>query len=179
MSHLFSLLEGVKKMKVKVGQVAGTHGIKGELKIYASTDFLDERFAPGGVLTFKKGAKESEYEIESHRYHKKMELVKLVGLDNINDVEGFKGYDVYAIREDDLEEEGYYFDELIGCHILDEEGVDHGKVIHILQMPTQDVLEIQDESGKTFMLPYVDAFILDERIDEKIIVVSLIEGIKA
>lgn len=166
-------------MKVKVGQVAGTHGIKGELKIYATTDFPDERFAVGNTITLQKGSKQYDYEIETHRYHKKMELVKLVGLDDINAVEPFKGYEVYAIREDDDDEDGYYYDDLIGCKIIDEQGQEHGKVIHILQMPTQDILEIEDNNGKTFMLPYVDAFILEERIEDKIIVVTLIEGIKA
>ena len=165
-------------MEIEIGQVVGTHGIKGEVKIYSSTDFADVRYAPGNNIRLELGKQSYTLEIESHRVHKKMDLVKFVGLDSINDVEKFKGAVVYGEQDDELEEGEYYYSDLIGCQVIDESGKDLGKVISILEMPTQDVLEIEDENG-TYMVPYVDAFIVDEDIEEGVITVSLIEGMRS
>lgn len=164
-------------MEIEVGTVVGTHGIKGEVKIYATTDFADSRFAVGNTVTLVLNHQEVELEIASHRYHKKMDLVKFVGLDSINDVEKYRGAIVYANQDDDLEDGEYYYGDLIGCAVQDEDGRDLGEVISILEMPTQDVLEVEDENG-TYMIPYVDAFILDEDIENGVITVSLIEGMR-
>lgn len=165
-------------MEVKIGQIIGTHGIKGEVKIFSNTDFADERYAAGNTVYLENQHQRIELEVESHRVHKKMDLVKFVGLDSINDVEKYKGFDVFANQEDDLEDGEYYYTDLIGCRVEDQQGNDLGKVISILEMPTQDVLEIEDENG-TYMIPYVDAFIVEEDIENERIIVSLIEGMRS
>lgn len=164
-------------MEIEVGQVVGTHGIKGEVKIFSKSDFADERFQEGNIIRLEMKNTNIELEIESHRVHKNMDLVKFVGLDSINDVEKYKGAKVFAKQEDDLEDGEYYYSDIIGCTVEDENGKILGKVIHILEMPTQDILEIEDENG-TFMVPYVDAFVLEEDIENDRIVVSLIEGMR-
>ena len=62
--------------------------------------------------------------------------------------------------------------------VYDENNQHLGEVIHILEMPTQDILEIEEPNGKTFMIPYVDAFIVDEDYDNNRLVIRLIEGIR-
>ena len=165
-------------MEVEVGQIVGTHGIKGEVKIKAYTDFADERFAPGKKIRLEKGKHSVELEVESHRIHKNMDLVKFIGLDNINDVEKYRDYIVYASQDDELEEGEFYYSDIIGCQVYDENETHLGEVIHILEMPTQDILEIEDPKGKTFMVPYVDAFIIDEDYDIDRLVIRLIEGMR-
>lgn len=165
-------------MEVEVGQIVGTHGIKGEVKIKSYTDFADERFAPGQTLRLELKKHSFEFEIESHRVHKNMDLVKFVGLDNINDVEKFRDAVVYANKDDDLEDGEYYYSDIIGCQVEDEMGHHLGEVIHILEMPTQDILEIEDENGKTFMVPYVDAFVIEEDYENDRLVIRLIEGMR-
>lgn len=165
-------------MEVEVGIIVGTHGIKGEVKINASTDFADERFAPGNKVRIELKNRSIELEIESHRVHKKMDLVKFVGLDNINDVEKYRDAIVYANQDDDLDDGEFYYSDIIGCKVEDEDGNKLGEVIHILEMPTQDILEIEDENGKTFMVPYVDAFVIEEDYENDRLVIRLIEGLK-
>ena len=165
-------------MEVEVGQIVGTHGIKGEVKVKAFTDFADERFAPGKKIRLEKGKHSVELEVESHRIHKNMDLVKFIGLDNINDVEKYRDYMVYASQDDQLEEGEFYYSDIIGCQVYDENETHLGEVIHILEMPAQDILEIEDPKGKTFMVPYVDAFIIDEDYDNDRLVIRLIEGMR-
>ena len=157
-------------MEVEVGQIVGTHGIKGEVKVKAFTDFADERFAPGKKIRLEKGKHSVELEVESHRIHKNMDLVKFIGLDNINDVEKYRDYMVYASQDDQLEEGEFYYSDIIGCQVYDENETHLGEVIHIL--------EIEDPKGKTFMVPYVDAFIIDEDYDNDRLVIRLIEGMR-
>lgn len=164
-------------MEVEIGTIVGTHGIKGEVKIYSTTDFADERYQPGNFLTLRSEHQEIRLEIESHRYHKKIDLIKFVGLNNINDVEQYRGMHVYANQSEELADGEFYYQDLIGCAIVDENGQNLGHVISILQMPTQDILEVEDDNG-TYMIPYVDAFIVEEKITEKEIVVSLIQGMR-
>lgn len=164
-------------MEVEVGMIVGTHGIKGEVKIKSYTDFADERFAPGQTLRLDLGKRSIELEVESHRVHKNMDLVKFVGLDNINDVEKYRDAIVYANQDDDLEEGEYYYSDIIGCTVEDEQGNHLGKIVHILEMPTQDILEIEDDNG-TFMVPYVDAFVVEEDIENGRMVLRLIEGMR-
>lgn len=164
-------------MEVEVGMIVGTHGIKGEVKIKSYTDFADERFAPGNMLRLELKNRSIELEVESHRVHKNMDLVKFVGFDNINDVEKYRDAIVYANQDDGLEEGEYYYSDIIGCNVEDEQGNHLGKIVHILEMPTQDILEIEDENG-TFMVPYVDAFVIEEDIENGRIVLRLIEGMR-
>ena len=100
--------------KVRLGRVVGTHGIKGEIKIYLTTQFPEERFAPGKMIYLVHQNQETGYEVESFRMHKGMALVKLAAFNNINEVEGFRDDEVYGDREELLDEEGFYYDELIG-----------------------------------------------------------------
>lgn len=162
--------------KLRLGKIIGTHGIKGEIKIFPTTDFQMERFTPGNTIYLCQGNKELAYEIESHRIHKGNDLVKLVGFDNINDVERFKNYEVYGIKDDLDDEDGFFFEDLIGCEIINEDNKSCGKVIEIMEMPTQDLLKIE-EGQRTYMIPYVDEFILDEDIDQKKIYVHFIKGL--
>ena len=87
-------------------------------------------------------------------------------------------YMVYASQDDQLEEGEFYYSDIIGCQVYDENETHLGEVIHILEMPTQDILEIEDPKGKTFMVPYVDAFIIDEDYDNDRLVIRLIEGMR-
>lgn len=162
--------------KVRLGRVVGTHGIKGEIKIYLTTQFPEERFAPGKMIYLVHQNQETGYEVESFRMHKGMALVKLAAFNNINEVEGFRDDEVYGDREELLDEEGFYYDELIGCTIIDEDNRQLGEVVRVLEMPTQDLLEISYQ-GKIYRIPYVDAFILGEDIENKRIYVHLIKGL--
>ena len=162
--------------KVRLGHIVGTHGIKGEIKINLTTQFPMERFAPGNTIFLVNNDNEQVYEVESSRMHKGHALVKLTAFNNINEVEGFRNYEVYGFRDELDDDEGFYYDELIGCTIIDENDRQLGEVVRVLEMPTQDLLEISHH-GKIYRIPYVDAFIEEEDIDNKRIYVHLIKGL--
>ena len=74
-----------------IGMVIGTHGIKGEIKVKARTDFVEERFAPGKKVYTELNGQMQEWHIERARPHKGVLLVKLAEINDINDVETWRG----------------------------------------------------------------------------------------
>ncbi len=159
---------------VVIGKIVNTHGIKGELKVKASSDFIEERFRKGGHVIVRYNKEDIEKEIASMRIHKGMVLISFVGQQDINLVEKYKGCTLYAPKDKDLLDEGeYYISDLIGCEVYD-----HGKSIGIVKnvqlYDHHDLLVV--EGKQKVLIPYVDAFIENEDIENKRIDVSLIEG---
>ena len=100
----------------QVGKIINTHGIRGEVRVLSTSDFTDERFMPGNALyLFDKGALVKEVVVKTHRKHKQFDLLSFEKLEDINLIEGFKGFDI-KISEDqqqDLEDGSYYYHQIL------------------------------------------------------------------
>lgn len=160
--------------KVIVGQIVNTHGIRGELKVKSSTDFVEERFEKGAHLWIDFENQMIDMIVKKHRFHKGHILVTFEDHENINFVEKYKGCFLYAEKDMNLlEDDEYYVGDLIGCDIY-QDGKILGKVTDVQLYDHHDILVV--EGKKKIMIPYVNAFVKDVNIDEKRIDVSLIEG---
>ena len=157
-----------------VGRIINTHGIKGELKIINESDF--DRFKVGNTLFILKDNKYEEVKISSVRYHQNFVLITINGLNNINDVLKYVGLDIYTDKHEELEDGHYYFDDLIGCLVYDEDNNKIGVVKDIMENPTQELLE-RDTGNKIALVPFVDEFIMDVDIKNKNIIIHIIEGL--
>ena len=157
-----------------VGRIINTHGIKGELKIINESNF--DRFKKGNVLYILKDDKYEEIKVSSVRYHQNFVLITINDLNNINDVLKYVGCNIYTDKHEALEEGHYYFDDLIGCTVFDEDKNKIGIVLDIMENPTQNLLEV-DTGKKVALIPFVEEFIKDVDIDNKKIIVHLIEGL--
>lgn len=104
--------------KLYVGKVVGTHGIKGEIKVYSELEIKDKVFKENTKLYFNDSDK--EYTIEQVRFHKENYLVLLKGYYNINDVLYLNKSKVYVNRDEFLNNEEYVIDDLIGFSVVDE-----------------------------------------------------------
>ena len=161
--------------KVKVGKIVGTHALKGELKIRSNSDFSNERFKKGNSLYIRYHGNDIELEIISSRFHKNNYLVAFKDHQNINLVEKYVGYNVYGLKEDvELDDDEYFYDDLIGCQIINNDQ-EIGKVESVYFNGAHDVLTVQT-ANKKIAIPYVDAFIENEDIENKKIFVHLIKG---
>lgn len=162
-------------MQVNIGKIINTHGIRGELKIYPTSDNADERFMPGETvyLTFNK--KEVSFEIESVRVHKGVLLVVFKDHHDINLVEKYKGCILYVEADHEEDEDDFYYFELIGCKVFENDQL-IGEVTEILETQAHEILRVKRENNADVLIPYVDEFIMDVDVDEKVITVQLIEG---
>ncbi|WP_430785975.1 ribosome maturation factor RimM [Virgibacillus flavescens] len=162
-----------------VGKIVNTHGIKGEVKVHRISDF-DERFEVGETLLLERESDQPlQLEISSHRIHKGFDLLTFKGLNNINEVEHFKG-SYLKITEDqltDLEENEFYYHEIIGCNVFNDKQEKLGIIKEILSPGANDVWVIKQEKGKDLLIPYIDDVVKEIDINEKKIVIEPLEGL--
>ena len=129
----------------QVGQIAGTHALKGEVKVFPMTDD-PERFTNGLVLFMEDTRGEvRELTVERSRQNGKFVLVKFKGLDSINDVERFRGNKLFIDRADaiPLEEGEYFVADLIGLSVYDEDGVLLGELTDVIETGANDVYAVR------------------------------------
>ncbi|MGE7089917.1 ribosome maturation factor RimM [Lysinibacillus sp. NPDC048646] len=166
-----------------VGRIVNTHGIRGEVRILSTTDFEEQRFAVGNKLAaFKKDDKKPTWvTIESVRRHKNFILLTFEGMHNINLVEPFKEGMLKVTKdqmEDDLlEENEYFYHDIIGCSVISEEGETIGEIKDILETGANDVWVIKGVKGKEHYIPYIEDIVKDINIDEKVITIHVMEGL--
>ncbi len=136
-----------------IGEIVNTHGIKGELRILSDMEYKEYIFQKGVHLYIGKNKKEEI--IATYRFHKIYDMVTLEGLQDINDVIGYKGEKVY-INRDDFSFPSFLKEDLIGLDVI-ANGY-QGKVTSILKSKAHDILVIENED-KRHLVPYVDVFI--------------------
>lgn len=150
---------------VKVGKIVNTHGIKGELRILSDFEFKSDVFVPGNTLYL--GINKIKEEIKTYRHHKNYEMVTLGDYTNINEVLNYVGNNVYFDR--DLLEVDYLLDDLVGMDVSIL-GELFGKVREIVYNGGRILLGITYD--KDYFIPYVNEFIVNVDVTNKIIEVS-------
>lgn len=162
-----------------VGTIVTTHGIKGEVKVKLETSFPEERFKKGSKLFLKENDLYREITINSYRMHKQMALITFNNLQNINDVLGYIGKELYVdeTAQINLSEDDFYYHDLIGLDAFDEEHNLLGIVSDIMEVPQGEILVITKQNGKEALIPFVDEYIKKVNLEEKCIVIRIIEGL--
>lgn len=166
-----------------VGKIVNTQALRGEVRVMATTDFPEERFKIGATLAIFNGNKLVEtVEVDGHRLHKNFNLLHFKGKDNINDVEKFKGFDLKVAgteREaDELDENEFYYDDIIGLEVYTTDETFLGKVREITSLPSNDVWAIQrPNKGKDILIPYIEDIVLEIDLDDNRVVIDPMDGL--
>lgn len=164
----------------QVGKIINTHGIRGEVRVLSTSDFTDERFMPGNALyLFDKVELVKEVIVKTHRKHKQFDLLSFEKLEDINLIEGFKGFDI-KISEDqqqDLEDGSYYYHQIIGLDAVTLDGEKIGKISEILAPGANDVWVVKRKGKKELLLPVIDDVIKKVDLEQGLVVVDLLEGL--
>ncbi|MEK4632222.1 MULTISPECIES: ribosome maturation factor RimM [Bacillus] len=164
-----------------VGKIVNTHGIKGEVRVISKTDFAEERYKPGNTLyLFAEGAAEPiKVTVSAHRLHKQFHLLQFKEMPSLNEVEHLRNMVIKVPEEDlgELEEDEFYFHEIIGCEVVSEDGELIGTVKEILTPGANDVWVVQRKGKKDALIPYIASVIKDININEKKIKIHVMEGL--
>ncbi|MFA5527972.1 MAG: ribosome maturation factor RimM [Peptostreptococcales bacterium] len=162
------------KEQLNIGQIINVVGIKGELKVYHLTDYK-ERFEELNWLYIE----DEKFEIERVRYQREIVILKLKGIDDRNTAEKYKDRYLKIDRQDarKLPEDTYFIVDIIGCKVLDEKDRLLGKVKDVLEYSAQDLYEVEMENKATFLIPAVGEFVKEVDVVEKVVKVSLPEGL--
>jgi 16S rRNA processing protein RimM len=155
---------------VRVGRIVGAFGLKGEVKVDPLTDF-EERFAKGSRLRLK-----GEWTtVEAVRYHKNRPLLKLTGVSDVSAAEALQWeyLEAPALDEQDLEDDEYLVEDLIGMKVRTRQGEDLGVVEEVLDYPAHDILKVGE-----IMIPLIKEFVKEVDLDEEVITVELLHGMR-
>ena len=159
---------------IRFGKIVNTHGIKGELRILSDFKYKDRVFVQNRRIYI--GEDKEEHVITSYRHHKIFDMIKLAGYDDINEVLRFKNKDVFVKKNDlNLGDKEYLDEDLINLNVVFNDK-EVGYVVAIRQInPKNKIIEAKI-NDKMIMIPYHDNFIKDVDLDNKKIVLDLIEG---
>ena len=164
---------------LKVGKIVNTHALQGEVRVVSNSDFKEERFKKGSELFIDHHGTYIPVEVKTHRVNKNFDLLKFVNLNHINDVEPYKGCDILVdtTHLSELDEEEFYFYEIIGCQVTTTDGLFLGQVVDILQTGANDVWVVGGQSQKDVLIPYIEDVVKAVDIPSKTITVTLLEGL--
>ena len=164
---------------LRVGVFANTHGVRGEIKVFPTTDDA-QRFKKLKKVYLDTGKEKMELEISSVRFFKNLVILKFKGIDNINDIEKYKGKDLLVTRDQavPLEEDEYFIYDIIGAKVVTEDGNEFGQLKEVLQTGANDVYVVKTIEGKEILLPVIEECILDIDIDNKIVTAHIMPGLE-
>lgn len=162
----------------RVGVIASTHGVKGEVKVFPTTD--DPRRYDILKKVYLDTKKELlELNISGVKYFKKFVIVKFKEFDNINDIEKYKSMDLLIERKDavPLEEGEFYISDLLGLSVITDDDKELGILKDVLQTGANDVYVVEDKNKNEILLPVIKECILKVDLEKKIVMVHLMEGL--
>ncbi len=163
---------------MEIGQIVNTYGIKGFLKVVPYTDDI-KRFEKLKSIYIQTKKSLETVIIEEVKYAKNLVLLKIKGIDNINDAEIYKNCYIKIDRSDavELPEDSYFIIDLIGIKVYTDEGEALGDIIDVFPTGANDVYVVKNELGKQVLLPAIGDVIKNVDIKNKKMVVHLIEGL--
>ena len=163
---------------LRVGVISATHGLKGEAKIFSTTDDLN-RFKDLKQVILDNGDEQIELEIEGVKFFKQFAILKFKGIDDINDIEKYKGKDLLVTRENavKLEEDECFIYDIIGSKVITDEEIELGELIEVLVTGANDVYVVKTKDGKEILLPSIKDCILDVDVENKLIKVHVMPGL--
>ena len=163
---------------LRIGVVTTAHGVKGELKVFPTTDDMN-RFKKLKSLYVEKKNVRKEFKISGVKFFKQFVLLKLEGIDTMDDALLYKDADLLVDRKHavKLEKDEYFITDLIGLDVFDENNEKIGILKEVYPTGANDVYEIETTDDKTFLLPAIKDCILDVDIKNKKMTVHILEGL--
>lgn len=159
----------MKLQFLEAGEIVTTHGVRGEVKVLPWAD------SPEFLTDFTRARIQGkDYKIESCRIQKTCNLVKLQGVDTVEDAQLLRGKTVEIYRED-APADMIFAAELIGMRVV-EDSNDLGEITDVLDYPGNKVYVVTGEH--TYMIPAVKAFVLSIDMENNVMQVKTIEGMR-
>ena len=164
---------------ISIAKILNFHGIKGEAKL-GFTKGGEERIEKLKKVFVKKEFDFTELNVSSVRFHKHFAIVKFKEFSTVNDVEEFKGCDLYIPKsevEENLNEDEYLITDLVGMEVFDEDGAALGNVTAIGENMANDIIEVTDNNERKHLVPFVKALVPIVDLKNHRIVINNIEGL--
>ncbi len=171
--------------RLKVGVITSPHGIRGEVKVYPTTD-EPKRFKRLKQVLLDTGGEMTAVEIEGVKFFKNMVILKLKGLDTPEEAAKYRRKELYVERRDavTLRKDEYFIADLIGLQVEDEEGSVLGTLTDVIVTGANDVYVVTlsegspyGEAGREVLLPAIKQCVRQVLPEEEKMVVHVMEGL--
>lgn len=164
---------------LQVGVITTTHGVRGEVKVFPTTDDAN-RFKKLKQVLLDTGKEYMELEISQVKFFKNLVILKFKGIDNINDVEKYKSKGLYVTRENavKLEKDEYFIADLIGLKAVSDEAEILGTVDDVLQTGANDIYVIHQEGRDDILVPAIKECIKSIDLTKGEMTIHLLEGLR-
>ncbi len=173
-------MENNAEDRLRVGVITSSHGIKGEVKVYPTTDD-NGRFKELKKCYLSNGKETLEVKCVSCKFLKNMVILKFEEYDNINDIERFKNYDILIDREDavPLLDGEFFICDVLDSDVYDQNDEHIGILDDVLETPANDVFVIKKDNGGEILIPVVPDFVYDVDTENKKVKVRTFDMVDA
>jgi len=164
---------------LQIGKIVNTVGVRGEIKIYPTTDDPKRFSLLSEIETLDTKGIKKVFAIEKVRYQKNLVIMKLSGVDDMDTATGLRGYTIIVDRANalPLDEDQYYIADLIELDVTTEEGQKLGVIADVLQTGANDVYVVRPEVGKDILIPAIKQCVINVDVAGGKVVVRLMEGL--
>ena len=162
----------------QVGIVTATHGLKGEVKVFPTTDDV-KRFKRLREVILDTGKERIGLEVESVKFFKQFAIVKFKGMDDISAVEKYRKASILVARENAvrLKKDEYFIADLMGLKVRDEADAEIGVLRDVMETGANDVYVIDLTDGRELLLPAIKQCVLEVDVEEGFIKIHILEGL--
>lgn len=164
---------------LQVGVITSTHGVRGEVKVFPTTDDA-ARFKKLKNVILDTGKEKIDLEIAGVKFFKNLVILKFRGIDNINDVEQYRKKSLFVTRENavKLKKNEYFIADLIGLKVQSDEGEELGKITDVIQTGANDVYVVETSEGEEILLPAIKECIKEVDVAGGSMCVHLLPGLR-
>lgn len=163
---------------LQVGIITSTHGVRGEAKVFPTTDDV-KRFKKLKEVIMDNGRERLTLEIEGVKFFRQMAILKFRGIDTLEDMARYRQAGLYVRRENavKLDRDEYFIADLIGMAVVDEEEQQLGRIEDVMQTGANDVYVIRMADGRELLLPAIKQCILEVDMQMQRMKVHVLEGL--
>ncbi len=164
---------------LQIGVITSTHGIRGEVKVFPTTDD-NSRFRKLKECFIEYKGEMVPVKAAGCKFFKNMVILRFDGIDNINDIEKYKQCKLFVDREHavKLAKDEYFMTDLIGLSVQTEDGRKLGVLDEIIPTGANDVYVVKGEGKKEWLLPAIKECIQKVDLDERQMTVRLMKGME-
>ena len=162
----------------QIGVITQTHGIKGEVKVFPTTDDV-KRFKRLEKVTIDSGKKRFEAEIESVKFFKQFVILKFKGFDTIEDIQPYKQAKLLVDREHAvrLRKDEYFVADLIGTKVVSDEGTELGVMTNVIETGANDVYVVKNSEGEEILFPAIKDCVKEVDLENGVITLHVMDGL--
>lgn len=163
---------------LKVGVITSTHGIRGEVKVFPTTDD-PARFKRLKEVIMDGASQQVTLQIEGVKFFKQFVILKFQGIDSIEEVEKYRQNSLFVTRKNAvrLSRDEYFIADLMGLKVIDEEDKLVGTLRDVMETGANDVYVIDMTDGRELLLPAIKQCVLKVDLEEGWIRIHILEGL--